>query len=126
ELHDARIERGGDRSEAGRSELRRRRAKIRGVEEVERLGAQLDGAIAAAPDAAHEGEIDVTVRRSAYRIARRGPDRKLIGRRERGGIEPGNMAALIIRQRGIANAIRPLRGVPSVDEPIGLRDRAVA
>src|SRR5262245_19995481 len=84
ELHHTWLESGRDRPEAGRAEPARRWSEIRGVQQVEHLQPQLDRALAAEPDAAHHGEINVFVCRSPYRIARSGSDRGRIDQRERG------------------------------------------
>src|SRR6476469_6737597 len=59
ELHNTRIERCGDRSEAGRSELRGWRAEIRGVQQIEYFQAQLDRPLTGKADATHHREVDI-------------------------------------------------------------------
>src|SRR5262245_28289307 len=70
QLYDTRVERRGDRAETGRSKLRRRRAEIHGVQQVEDLQTKLERALAADAHATHHGEVDIMVRGPPYWVPR--------------------------------------------------------
>ncbi len=124
ELHDPWIESRRDRSEAAGPSCAAGAPKFTVFSRLKTSRSQLDRARTTDPDATHHGEIDVAVRRPPHRIAGGGSDRELIGRRERGRVEPAITCPLVSGQCRIADKIRALgreAGVPERVSPASRR-----